>query len=157
MHGIVPSSLDAATELLHRTGETAADSRILMAGLLADGRNLGLTRMAEACSIASLAQLAWTSDWHIRGETYGLALRRLINQRQREPFAAKFGSGTASSSDGQLGRPRRIGSAAASGRDRRRRRAHDRNASDRRSRTYKPAPRLARCLGSPDDLFKTAR
>jgi TnpA family transposase len=73
-----------------------------MAGLLADGLNLGLTRMAEACSIASLGQLAWTSDWHIRDETYALALRRLVNQQQREPFAAKFGSGTASSSDGQF-------------------------------------------------------
>jgi TnpA family transposase len=85
-----------------RTGETAADSRILMAGLLADGLNLGLTRMAEACSIASLGQLAWTSDWHIREETYALALRCLVNQQQREPFAAIFGSGTASSSDGQF-------------------------------------------------------
>jgi TnpA family transposase len=85
-----------------RTGETAADSRILMAGLLADGLNLGLTRMAEACSIASLGQLAWTSDWHIREETYALALRCLVNQQQHEPFAAIFGSGTASSSDGQF-------------------------------------------------------
>ena len=85
-----------------RTGETAADSRILMAGLLADGLNLGLTRMAEACSIASLGQLAWTSDWHIREETYALALRCLVNQQQREPFAAIFGNGTASSSDGQF-------------------------------------------------------
>ena len=85
-----------------RTGETAADSRILMAGLLADGLNLGLTRMAEACSIASLGQLAWTSDWHIREETYALALRCLVNQQQREPFAAHFGSGTSSSSDGQF-------------------------------------------------------
>ena len=42
-----------------RTGETAADNHILMAGLLADGLNLGLTRMAEACSISSLGQLAW--------------------------------------------------------------------------------------------------
>ena len=49
-----------------RTGETAADPRILMASLLADRLNLGLTRMAEACSIASLGQLAWTADWHIR-------------------------------------------------------------------------------------------
>src|ERR1700676_4732287 len=57
-----------------RTGETAADNRLLMAGLLADGLNLGLTRMAEACSIGSLGQLAWTSDWHIRDETYVLAL-----------------------------------------------------------------------------------
>jgi hypothetical protein len=47
-----------------RTGETAAVSQILMASLLADGLNLGPTRMAEACSIASLGQLAWTADWH---------------------------------------------------------------------------------------------
>jgi hypothetical protein len=46
-----------------------------MAGLLAEGLNLGLTRMAEACSIASLGQLAWTSDWHIRDETYASALK----------------------------------------------------------------------------------
>ena len=85
-----------------RTGETAADSRVLMAGLLADGLNLGLTRMAEACSIASLSQLAWTADWHIREETYLMALRCLVNQQQREPFAANFGHGTASSSDGQF-------------------------------------------------------
>jgi TnpA family transposase len=85
-----------------RSGETAADGRILMAGLLADGLNLGLTRMAEACSIASLGQLAWMSDWHIREETYLLALRRLVNHQQREPFAAHFGAGAASSSDGQF-------------------------------------------------------
>ena len=85
-----------------QTGIAAADTRTLLAGLLADGLNLGLTRMAEACSVASLAQLAWTSDWHIRDETYALALRRLVNQQQREPFAARFGSGTASSSDGQF-------------------------------------------------------
>jgi TnpA family transposase len=85
-----------------RSGETAPDGRILMAGLLADGLNLGLTRMAEARSIASLGQLAWMSDWHIREETYLLALRRLVNQQQREPFAAHFGAGAASSSDGQF-------------------------------------------------------
>jgi len=101
-----------------RTGEAAADPRILMAGLLADGLNLGLTRMAEACSIGSLGQLAWTADWHIREETYALALRRLVNQQQREPFAAVFGSGTASSSDGQFFQ------AASFGRDASRLNAH---------------------------------
>ena len=85
-----------------RTGEVAADSRVLMAALLAEGLNLGLTRMAEASSVASLGDLAWTSDWHIREETYALALRRLIDQQQREPFAAWFGDDTASSSDGQF-------------------------------------------------------
>ena len=55
-----------------------------MASLLADGLNLGLTRMAEACTIASLGQLAWVADWHIRDETYALALRRLVDRQQRE-------------------------------------------------------------------------
>jgi len=84
-----------------------------MACLLADGLNLGLTRMAEACTVASLAQLAWTADWHIRDETYALALRGLVNQQQREPLAALFGSGTASSSDGQFFRDGGYGRAAA--------------------------------------------
>jgi TnpA family transposase len=85
-----------------RTGEIAADSHVLMAGLLAEGLNLGLTRMAEACSIASLGQLAWTSDWHIRDETYASALKCLVSQQEREPFAATFGSSSVSSSDGQF-------------------------------------------------------
>ncbi len=101
-----------------RSGEAATDPRILMAALLADGLNLGLTRMAEASSIASLGQLAWTADWHIRDETYAMALKRLVDQQQREPFAAHFGDGTASSSDGQFF------SAAGFGRDASRFNAH---------------------------------
>lgn len=85
-----------------RSGEMVTDPRILMAGLLADGLNLGLTRMAEACTIASLGQLAWVAEWHIRDETHALALRRLVDHQQREPLAAIFGSGFASSSDGQF-------------------------------------------------------
>ena len=96
-----------------RTGETAGNPQILMASLLADGLNLGLTRMAEACSIASLGQLAWTSEWHIRDETYALALQRLVNQQQREPLAAMFGDVGASSSDGQFFRAGGQGRAAA--------------------------------------------
>ena len=45
-----------------RTGVPAIDNRTLIAAVLADGLNLGLTRMAEACSVATLGQLAWTSD-----------------------------------------------------------------------------------------------
>ena len=85
-----------------RTGEPAANPQVLMASLLAEGLNLGLTRMAEACDVGSLGQLAWTSDWHIREETYAMALQRLVNQQQREPLAALFGAGTSSSSDGQF-------------------------------------------------------
>src|SRR6202011_258048 len=85
-----------------------------MASLLADGLNLGLTRMAEACSIASLGRLAWTADGHIRDETCALPLRRLINQQQREPLAAVFGGGSASSSDGQFFRAGGFGREASS-------------------------------------------
>lgn len=95
-----------------RTGEIAADAHTVLAGVLADGLNLGLTRMAEACNVASLGQLAWTSDWHIREETYGPALRRLVDRQQREPFAAIFGSGIAASSDGQFFPAARHGRAA---------------------------------------------
>jgi len=94
-------------------GEIAGNPQILMASLLADGLNLGLTRMAEACSIASLGQLAWTSEWHIRDETYALALQRLVNQQQREPLAAMFGDAGASSSYGQFFRAGGQGRAAA--------------------------------------------
>jgi TnpA family transposase len=69
---------------------------------MADRLNLSLTRMVEACTIASLGQLAWLADWHIRNETYALALRCLIDHQQREPLAAIFGGGFASSSDGQF-------------------------------------------------------
>lgn len=97
-----------------RTGEVARDNRVLMAGVLADGLNLGLTRMAESTRIASLGQLAWTSDWHIRDETYALALRCIVNQQQREAFSAVFGGGRVSSSDGQFFRAGGFGSDAGS-------------------------------------------
>ena len=94
------SFTDCFTHL--RSGGTVADPRVLMASLLADGLNLGLTRMAEAYTIASLGQLGWVADWHIRDETYALALRHLVDHQQREPLAAIFGGGFASSSDGQF-------------------------------------------------------
>ena len=97
-----------------RTGEIAADPHVVMAGILADGLNLGLTRMAEACSVASLGQLAWTADWHIRDETYAVALQRLVDHQQREPLAVLFGDGLASSSDGQFFRAGGFGRNASS-------------------------------------------
>jgi TnpA family transposase len=68
---------------------------------LADATNLGLTRMAEACAVASYRQLAWTAAWHLREETYRQALAILVNAQQRQPLAASFGAADVSSSDGQ--------------------------------------------------------
>ena len=49
------------------------------------------------------------ADWHIRDETYALALQRLVDQQLREPLAAIFGNGVASSSDGQFFRAGGLG------------------------------------------------
>ena len=84
-----------------RTGLPAASTRTVMTAVLADATNLGLTRMAEACAAATYKQLAWTAGWHIREETYGQALARIVDAQQSQPLAAVFGAGRASSSDGQ--------------------------------------------------------
>ena len=84
-----------------RTGLPAEDGRVVLTAILADATNLGLTRMAEACSLASHRQLAWTAGWHLREETYGRALGLLTDALHRQPLAAAFGSGMVSSSDGQ--------------------------------------------------------
>ena len=73
----------------------------MLTTILADGINLGLSRMAEACRGATLRQLAWVHDWHIREETYAAALSQLINAHRTIPLAQLWGTGTTSSSDGQ--------------------------------------------------------
>lgn len=84
-----------------QTGLPAADPRVVLTAILADATNLGLTRMADACSIAGHRQLAWTAGWHLREDTYRRALAILVDAQQRQPLAALFGTGDVSSSDGQ--------------------------------------------------------
>ena len=83
------------------SGAPAEDRRVVLTAVLAAATNLGLTRMAEACSLASYRQLAWTAAWHLREETYRRALTTLVNAQQRQPLAARFGAADVSSSDGQ--------------------------------------------------------
>lgn len=84
-----------------KTEEPVKDQPLLLAALLADATNLGLEKMAESCPGTSLARLSWLVAWHIRDETYSKALARIINHQHRVPFAAHWGEGTTSSSDGQ--------------------------------------------------------
>jgi len=84
-----------------KTGSTAKDKTLLLTTILADGINLGLTKMAEACASTSYAKLSWLQAWHIRDETYSAALAELVNAQSRHPFAQYWGDGTTSSSDGQ--------------------------------------------------------
>jgi len=84
-----------------RTGQPAPDRRALYAAIIADGLNLGLTRMAEACEGATYWRLARLVDWHIREDAYAMATRMLVEAQARAPIAALWGDGSTSSSDGQ--------------------------------------------------------
>ena len=92
--------LKAFTNL--RTGEPCPNESALLATILADGTNLGLSRMAAASEGVTRDQLMWTHDAYIREDTYRAALASIINAHHRLPFSAVWGSGTTSSSDGQF-------------------------------------------------------
>ncbi|AAW59709.1 Tn3 family transposase [Acetobacter fabarum] len=84
-----------------RSSRIADDKNALLTVILADGINLGLTRMADTCQGATLRQLAHLHDWHISETGYTEALGRLIEAHRTVPLAALWGDGTSSSSDGQ--------------------------------------------------------
>ena len=84
-----------------KSAEPAADRMLLLTAVLADAFNLGLEKMAEACPGTSRAKLAWLVAWHIRDESYSKGLAELVNAQHQIPFAANWGEGKTSSSDGQ--------------------------------------------------------
>ena len=103
-----------ADQFVHlRTNAPPKNRQALLTSVLADGINLGLTRMAEACRGATLRQLTWTADWHIRDECYSQALAQLIDYQHRQPLAVHWGDGMTSSSDGQYFRAGGQGQATA--------------------------------------------
>jgi TnpA family transposase len=95
-----------------RTGEPCDHENALLATILADASNLGLTRMAAASQGVTRDQLIWIADAYIRPETYQAALTRIINAHHALPIAAVWGDGSASSSDGQYFRSAKRGDAA---------------------------------------------
>ncbi len=92
-----------------RTQAPPKNRQALLTAVLADGINLGLTRMSEACRETTWRQLSWTADWHVREECYAQALAGLIDAQHRQPLAAHWGSGTTSSSDAQFFRAGGLG------------------------------------------------
>ena len=84
-----------------KSRQQSTDKHLLLTAILADGINIGLTKMAESCPGTTYAKLAWLQAWHIRDETYSTALAELVNAQFRHPFAAYWGQGVTSSSDGQ--------------------------------------------------------
>ncbi len=84
-----------------KSGDETGDRTLLLSTILADAINLGLTKMAESSPGATYSKLSWLQAWHIRDETYSSALAELVNAQFRHAFAANWGDGTTSSSDGQ--------------------------------------------------------
>lgn len=98
----VDSWTDFSRHFTHlKSGESVRDRSLLLTVVLADAINLGLTKMADACPGVSYPKLSWLQAWHIRDETYTAALAELVNAQFRQPFAAWWGAGTTSSSDGR--------------------------------------------------------
>ena len=77
-----------------RTGESCPNESALLAAILADATNLGLSRMAAASQGVTRDQLIWTQDAYVREDTYRAALATIINAQHRLPIARIWGDGT---------------------------------------------------------------
>lgn len=86
----------------YRTGEQAEDEASLMAAILADATNAGAERMAQSSRGVTIHQMMVMVDRHLRAETYAAATSVLVDAQQEHPFAAIWGDGHVSSSDGQF-------------------------------------------------------
>jgi hypothetical protein len=87
------------------SGAPADNRRVVLTAVLADGTNLGLTRMAEACSVASYRQLVWTAAWHLREEGFFYPTRILDFRsacRPAQPGAGRHAGARASEPHGTL-------------------------------------------------------
>ncbi len=100
---------DAFTHL--RTGAPCKDVIGLLNVLLAEGLNLGLSKMAEATNTHDYFQLSRLSRWHIESDAINRALAMVIKAQSALPMARFWGAGVAASSDGQFFHAARHGEA----------------------------------------------
>jgi TnpA family transposase len=73
--------------------------RNLLAAIVAQACNFGITRMAELSGI-SPDTLTWTTRWYLREDTLRAANTAIVNAHHQHPLATAWGGGTLSSSDG---------------------------------------------------------
>ncbi|MFJ1311881.1 Tn3 family transposase [Agrobacterium sp. P15N1-A] len=85
-----------------RTGDAPQNISAMLAGVLADGTNLGPKRMAGASKGISAHQIGWMRSFHARSETYRAAQACVTDAHTRHPHSQLWGDGTAGSSDGQF-------------------------------------------------------
>ncbi len=94
-----------------RTGVPCKDRIGLLNVLLAEGLNLGLSKMAEATSSHDYFQLSRLSRWHIESDAINRALAMVIAAQSELPMARYWGGGVTASSDGQFFQAARHGEA----------------------------------------------
>lgn len=85
-----------------RTGDVPQNLSAMLAGVLADGTNLGPKRMAGASKGISAHQIGWMRSFHARSETYRAAQACVTDTHTRHPHSKLWGDGTTASSDGQF-------------------------------------------------------
>ena len=85
-----------------RTGAPCKDRIGLLNVLLAEGLNLGLSKMAEATNTHDYFQLSRLSRWHIESDAINRALAMVIEAQSKLPMAQFWGTGATASSDGQF-------------------------------------------------------
>lgn len=85
-----------------RTGDAPQNISAMLAGVLADGTNLGPKRMAGASKGISAHQIGWMRSFHARSETYRAAQACATDAHTRYPHSQIWGDGTTASSDGQF-------------------------------------------------------
>lgn len=85
-----------------QTGAPCKDQIGMLTVLLAEGLNLGLSKMAEATNTHDYFQLSRLSRWHVESDAINQALAMVIEAQSRLPMARFWGGGVTASSDGQF-------------------------------------------------------
>ena len=85
-----------------QTGAPCKDQIGMLTVLLAEGLNLGLSKMAEATNTHDYFQLSRLSRWHVESDAINQALAMVIDAQSRLPMAKFWGGGVTASSDGQF-------------------------------------------------------
>ena len=99
----VDDEISFTDAFLHlRTGSPCKDRIGLLNVLLAEGVNLGLSKMAEATNTHDFFQLSRLSRWHIESDAINRALAMVVAAQATLPMAAHWGGGDTASSDGQF-------------------------------------------------------
>ncbi|GGJ48282.1 Tn3 family transposase [Deinococcus roseus] len=86
----------------HLTLHKAVDDLALLCSvMLAEGSNMGITKMAQSTNAADLKRLIWVRQQYVREENYRSLQAELVNYHTKQALTRYWGDGTHSASDGQ--------------------------------------------------------